>query len=69
MMGRGEVTLSDSLRDAVISGVRSEYETRERKLKEEFSRQLDRQAAEFNVRLAAKQNEINALRGKDGGDG
>lgn len=62
MMGRGEVTLSDSLRDAVISGVRAEYETCERKLKEEFSRQLDRQAAEFNARLAAKQNEINSLK-------
>ena len=40
MMGRGDVTLSDSLRDAVVSGVRAEYEMRERKLKEEFSRQL-----------------------------
>lgn len=63
MMGRGEVTLSDSLRDAVISGVRAEYETRERKLKEEFSCQLDRHAAEFNACLAAKQNEINSLKG------
>ena len=44
-------------------GVRAEYETCERKLKEEFSRQLDRQAAEFNVLLADKQNEINSLKG------
>lgn len=63
MMGRGDVTLSDSLRDAVVSGVRAEYETRERKLKEEFSRQLDRLSSEFESRLAAKQNEINALKG------
>ena len=66
MMGRGDVTLSDSLRDAVLSGVRAEYEMRERKLKEEFSRQLDRLSSEFEVRLAAKQNEINALKGDDG---
>ena len=38
MMGRGAVTISDSLRDAVVSGVMAEYVMRERKLKEEFSR-------------------------------
>ena len=63
MMGRGDVTLSDSLRDAVISGVRAEYEMREKKLKEEYARQLDKMSAQ----LAAKQNEINALKGEDGG--
>ena len=67
MMGRGDVTLSDSLRDAVISGVRAEYEMREKKLKEEYARQLDKMSAEFSARLAAKQNEINALKGEDGG--
>ncbi len=67
MMGRGDVTLSDSLRDAVISGVRAEYEMREKKLKEEYARQLDKMSAEFAARLAAKQNEINALKGEDGG--
>ena len=65
MMGRGDVTLSDSLRDAVVSGVRSEYEMRERKLKEEFSRQLGRLTSEFEARLAAKDNEINALKGEN----
>ena len=69
MMGRGEVTLSDSLRDAVISGVRAEYELREHRLREEFSRQIDRLTSEFEARLAAKQNEINALKGDDGGEG
>ena len=62
MMGRGDVTLSDSLRDAVVSGVRAEYEMRERKLKEEFFRQLGNLASEFEARLAAKDNEINSLR-------
>ena len=69
MMGRGDVTLSDSLRDAVVSGVRAEYEMRERKLKEEFSSQLKKMSAEFEARLAAKDNEINALRGDNEGDG
>ena len=67
MMGRGDVTLSDSLRDAVVSGVRAEYEMRERKLKEEFSRQLGNLTSEFEARLAAKDNEINSLRGDKGG--
>ena len=60
MMGRGDVTLSDSLRDAVVSGVRAEYEMRERNLKEEFSRQLGNLTSEFEARLAAKDNEINS---------
>ena len=65
MMGRGDVTLSDSLRDAVVSGVRAEYEMRERKLKEEFSRQLGRLTFEFEARLAAKDYEINTLKGEN----
>ena len=69
MMGRGDVTLSDSLRDAVVSGVRAEYEMRERKLKEEFSMQLGKLTSEFEARLAAKDNEINALKGENGGEG
>ena len=69
MMGRGDVTLSDSLRDAVVSGVRAEYEMRERKLKEEFSRQLGKLTSEFEARLAAKDNEINALKGENGSEG
>ena len=65
MMGRGDVTLSDSLRDAVVSCVRAEYEMRERKLKEEFSRQLGRLTSEFEARLAAKDNEIKTLKGEN----
>ena len=65
MMGRGDVTLSDSLRDAVLSGVRAEYEMRERKLKEELSRQLGRLTSEFEARLAAKDYEINTLKGEN----
>lgn len=51
----------------MISGIRAEYEMREKRLKEEYARQLDKMSAEFAARLAAKQNEINALKGEDGG--
>ena len=33
MTGNGEVTLSDSLREAVVAGIRAEYEAREKQLK------------------------------------
>lgn len=52
----------------MISGVRAEYEMREKKLKEEYARQLDKMSAESTARLAAKQNEINALKCEDGGN-
>lgn len=34
MTGNGEVNLSDSLREAVVAGVRAEFEAHEQKLKE-----------------------------------
>ena len=68
MMGRGDVTLSDSLRDAVVLGVRAEYEMRERKLNEELSMQLGKLTSEFEARLVAKDNEINALKGENEGE-
>ena len=36
MTGKGEVNLSDSLREAVVAGVRAEFEAREQKLKETY---------------------------------
>lgn len=68
MTGSGEVTLSDSLREAVVAGVRAEFEARERKLKETYARELEKLTSDFNARLAAKQNEINQLKGIDDGD-
>ena len=55
--------LSDSLREAVVAGVRDEFEAREQKLKEAYANQLEKLTADFNARLAAKQNEINQLKG------
>lgn len=68
MMGKGDVTLSDSLRDAVVAGVRAEFEAREQKLKEDYARALNKITSDYEVRLAAKQNEINALKGTDDDD-
>ena len=63
MTGKGEVNLSDSLREAVVAGMRAEFEARERKLKEAYANELEKLTSEFNARLAAKQNEINQLKG------
>ena len=63
MTGKGEVSLSDSLREAVVAGVRAEFEAREQKLKETYANELERLTADFKARLAAKQNEINQLKG------
>lgn len=68
MMGKGDVTLSDSLREAVVAGVRAEFEAREQKLKEDYARALNKITSDYEVRLAAKQHEINALKGTDDGD-
>lgn len=68
-MGRGDVTLSDSMREAVISGVRAEFEAREKALKERYARELEKLRTGYEARLAAKQNEIDRLRNNDGGNG
>lgn len=68
MTGKGEVNLSDSLREAVVAGVRAEFEAREQKLKETYASELEKLTSDFNSRLAAKQNEINQLKGRDDGD-
>lgn len=65
MTGNGEVTLSDSLREAVVAGVRAEFEAREQKLKDTYAQNLEKLTSDFNARLAAKQNEINRLKGMD----
>lgn len=68
MTGNGEVNLSDSLREAVVAGVRAEFEAREQKLKETYASDLEKLTSDFNARLAAKQNEINQLKGINDGD-
>ena len=68
MTGNGEVNLSASLREVVVAGVRAEFEARELKLKETYASELEKLTSDFNARLAAKQNEINQLKGINDGD-
>lgn len=68
MMGNGDVTLSTSLREEIVAGVRAEFESREQKLKEMYAQKIEEITSDFNARLAAKQNEINQLKGIDDGD-
>lgn len=63
MTGNGEVNLSDSLREAVVASVRTEFEAREQKLKEAYAQDMEKLTSDFNARLTAKQNEINQLKG------
>ena len=57
-----------SLRETVVAGVRAEFEAREQKLKETYASELEKLTSDFNARLAAKQNEINQLKGINEGD-
>ena len=43
--------------------MRTEFEARERKLKEAYASELEKLTADFNARLVAKQNDINQLKG------
>ena len=54
---KGPVTLSDSLRDAIVAGVKEEFEAKLREEREAHA-----------LMLAAKDNEIAALKAKNGDD-
>ena len=51
MMGNGAVSLSESVKDSVIAGVRAEYERREAEIRQSYE-----------IEIAALRNEINALK-------
>ena len=55
MMGNGSVSLSESVKESVIAGVRAEFEKRESELRQSYE-----------LQIAALRNEINALKNKDG---
>lgn len=69
MMGKGPVTLSDSLRNAIVADVREEFESKLREEREAHAREVQSMKDQFAVMLAAKDNEIARLRAKDGDDG
>ena len=51
MTGNGEINLSDSLREAVVAGVRAEFEAREQILKETYGCELEFRLLCANVRF------------------
>lgn len=55
MMGNGAVSLSESLKESVIAGVRAEYERREAEIRQSYE-----------LQIAALRNENNALKNKNG---
>ena len=60
----GEAADNRLLRKELLARERvEELEAREQKLKEAYANELERLTSDFNARLAAKQNEINQLKG------
>ena len=68
MMGKGPVTLSDSLRDVIVAGVKEEFEAKLREEREAHSKEMQSLKDQFALMLAAKDNEIAALKAKNGED-
>ena len=68
MMGKGPVTLSDSLRVAIVAGVKEEFEAKLREEREAHSKEMQSMKDQFALMLAAKDNEIAALKAKNGED-
>jgi len=68
MMGKGPVTLSDSLRDAIVAGVREEFEAKLREERAAHEKAIQSLKDQFAIMLAAKDNEIAALKAKNGND-
>ena len=64
MMGKGPVTLSDSLRDAIVAGVKEEFETKLREEREAHEKAMQSLKDQFALLLAAKDNEIAVLKAK-----
>ena len=54
MMGNGAVSLSESMKDSVISGVRAEFERREAEIRQSYE-----------LELTALRNEISSLKNKN----
>ena len=68
MTANGDASLLDSLRQSVVTEVRAEFEAREQKLEEAYAQEREKQASDFNARLAAQQDELDHLKETDGED-
>lgn len=64
MMGKGAVSLSDSIKDQIVASIREEFEKREKALKDHYDQREQKLLAEFAGKLAAKNNEIDRLKNK-----
>ena len=63
---KGPVTLSDSLRDAIVAGVKEEFEAQLREEREAHAKEMQSLKDQFALMLAAKDNEIAALKARNG---
>jgi len=61
MMGKGPVTLSDSLRDAIVAGVKEEFEAKLREEREAHSKEMQSLKDQFALMLAAKDQLVNLV--------
>lgn len=68
MTGDGGVNLSESLRQSIVTEVRSEFEVREQELEKAYTCEREKLTSKFNARLEAMQNELNQVKGLPDGD-
>ena len=68
MTTNGDASLLDSLRQSVVTEVRAELEAREQKLEDAYAQEREKQASDFNARLAAQQDGLDRLKETDGED-
>ena len=66
MMGNGPVTLSEELKNSILAEFRAEQEEKDRKKDEAHAKEIQDLKDFFASQLAAKDNELNALRAKYG---
>lgn len=64
MLGKGPVTMSDTLREAITEGVREEFEKREKAMKASYERLY----VDMQMKLTARDNEIRRLKNIGGDD-
>ena len=66
MLGNGPVTLSEELKNSILAEFRAEQAEKDRKKDEAHAKEMQDLKDFFAVQLAAKDNELNALRAKYG---
>lgn len=68
MMGDGNITLSESLRDSVISGVREEFRRREEEEKIRHAREIEEMSKKHALAMAALKSKYSAKEDNDDSD-